>query len=109
MSSSELTLIILGMFVVTFGIRFALFATANKAQMPYWLDDALKYVPISVLTAIIAPMALTNDSGLNVAFTNPWFIGALSSLLAGILLKHQLLTICIGVLMFFTTKILVGG
>lgn len=109
MSSMELVLIILGMFAVTFAIRFVLFARANKTQRPGWLEEALKYVPVSVLTAIIAPMSLTDDSGLNLALTNPWFVGALCALIVGILVKHQLLTICVGVLAFFTTKMLLGG
>ncbi|CUB03511.1 AzlD domain-containing protein [Marinomonas fungiae] len=106
MTTVELVLIIVGMFLVTYGIRVVLFASAHKAEIPEWLDKALKFVPISVLTAIIAPMALTNSEGLALSFMNPWFVGALTSLLIGLVFKRQLLTICVGVLVFFLMKLL---
>lgn len=109
MSSLELTLIIIGMFCVTYGIRVVLFASAHKAEVPEWLDKALKFVPISVLTAIIAPMSLTNSEGLALELNNPWFIGALSALFVGLMFKRQLLTICVGVVVFFVMKLMVGA
>ncbi|TPE55686.1 AzlD domain-containing protein [Maribrevibacterium harenarium] len=109
MSNLELALIILGMFIVTYGIRVVLFAGAHRAEIPEWLDKALKFVPISVLTAIIAPMSLTNSEGLALSLLNPWFVGALTSLLIGLVFKRQLLTICVGVLVFFLMKLFVGG
>ncbi|MFD1383837.1 AzlD domain-containing protein [Rhodanobacter aciditrophus] len=108
MSNLSLVLIVLGMFVVTFSIRFVLFASAQKAAMPLWLESGLKYVPVSVLTGIIAPMSLTDNVGLNISLTNPWFVGALVSLVVGVLLKRQLLTISIGVAAFFLAKLLVS-
>lgn len=108
MSNLSLTLIVIGMFVVTFSIRFVLFASAQKAAMPTWLESGLKYVPVSVLTAIIAPMSLTDASGINIAFSNPWFVGALVTLVVGVLLKRQLLTISVGVAAFFIAKLLVS-
>lgn len=109
MSNLELILIVLGMFVVTYSIRVVLFASAHKAEIPEWLDKALKFVPISVLTAIIAPMLLTNSEGLALSLLNPWFVGALASLLVGLVFKRQLLTICVGVLVFFLMKLWLGA
>lgn len=109
MSNVALTLIILGMFFVTYGVRVALFVSAHKADIPEWLDKALKFVPVSVLTAIIAPMSLTNSDGLALSLMNPWFVGALTSLLVGLVFKRQLLTICIGVLVFFFMKLWLGA
>lgn len=106
MSSIELVLVIVGMLVVTYGIRVVLFASAHKADIPAWLEKALKFVPISVLTAIIAPMSLTNTEGLALEFSNPWFVGAFCSLVVGLLFKKQLLTIGVGVAVFFVMKFL---
>lgn len=106
MSSSELVLIIVGMFVVTYGIRVVLFAGANRAEMPEWLDKALKFVPVSVLTAIISPMVLMSNHGEGISFTNPWFVGALTALITGLVFKHQLLTISTGVIVFFLMKMI---
>jgi branched-subunit amino acid transport protein len=51
------------MFAVTFGIRFGLFARAHKVTMPAWLENALKFVPVAVLSAIIAPMIISPTPG----------------------------------------------
>lgn len=108
MSNLSLVIVVLGMFIVTFSIRFVLFASAQKANMPTWLESGLKYVPVSVLTAIIAPMSLTGTSGLDVALTNPWCVGALVALVVGVTFKRQLLTIVTGVVVFFLAKLLVS-
>lgn len=108
MSTFEAVAIILGMFLVTFSIRFVLFAGAHKANIPDWLEGALKFVPVAVLTAIIAPMALTDDTGMAIRLTNPWFVGALVSVIVGLLFQRQLLTISLGVVAFFTVKLMLG-
>ncbi|MBM6550177.1 AzlD domain-containing protein [Marinomonas ostreistagni] len=108
MTTMEAIAIIVGMFAVTFSVRFVLFAGAHKANIPGWLEGALKFVPVSVLTAIIAPMSLTDTQGLALELSNPWFVGALVALLTGLWFKRQLLTICLGVMAFFLVKLIVA-
>ncbi len=96
--------IILGMFIVTFGIRFVLFARAHKVKIPPWLERALKYVPVAVLSAIIMPMIIMPDKRLSLSVANPWLVGALVAFLVGIWRQHQLLTIVVGVVAFFLVK-----
>ncbi|NVK73178.1 branched-chain amino acid transport [Marinomonas sp. CT5] len=97
-------LIILGMFVVTFGIRFALFARADRVVMPAFVEKALKFVPVAVLTAIITPMILTPNHQMEISLSNPWLLGALTSFIVGIWRQQQLLTILVGVVVFFVAK-----
>ncbi|PYF84727.1 MULTISPECIES: AzlD domain-containing protein [Marinomonas] len=97
-------LIIFGMFAVTFGVRFVLFARADKVVMPAYIEKALKFVPVAVLTAIITPMALMPDSKLDLTLTNPWLLGSLAAFVVGIWRQQQLLTILVGVLVFFVAK-----
>ena len=97
-------LIIFGMFAVTFGVRFVLFARADKVVMPAYIEKALKFVPVAVLTAIITPMALMPDSKLDFTLTNPWLLGSLAAFVVGIWRQQQLLTILVGVLVFFAAK-----
>lgn len=104
MSLLELILIILGMFVVTFGVRFILFARAHKVVMPVFVERALKFVPVAVLTAIIIPMIFMTDNQVNISLGNPWLIGAFTAFAVGIWRQHQLLTIFVGVAMFFIVK-----
>lgn len=97
-------LIILGMFLVTFGVRFVLFARAHKVVMPAFIERALKFVPVAVLTAIITPMILMPDKQLALSLLNPWLLGALAAFGVGIWRQQQLLTILVGVVVFFVAK-----
>jgi branched-subunit amino acid transport protein len=104
MTSFEYGAIILGMFAVTFGTRFVLFARAHKVNMPSWLESALKFVPVAVLSAIITPMIVMPGKELSISISNPWLIGALIAFLVGIWRQHMLLTIVVGVAAFFLAK-----
>ena len=99
--------IILGMFAVTFGIRFCLFAKANKVVMPVWVEGALGFVPISVLSAIIVPMIFMPNGQLELSLQNPWLIGAGAAFIVGLIKQNQLLTILIGVLAFYLSKLII--
>ncbi|AEF54916.1 AzlD domain-containing protein [Marinomonas posidonica] len=104
MSVTQSLVIILGMFVVTFGVRFVLLARAHKVTMPDYVERALKYMPVAVLTAIITPMVLMPSGEMDVSLDNPWLLGALAAFAVGIYRQHQLLTIVIGVLVFFVAR-----
>lgn len=97
-------LIILGMFIVTFGVRFVLFARADKVVMPAFIEKALKFVPVAVLTAIITPMILMPNQHMDLSLSNPWLLGAFAAFIVGIWRQQQLLTILVGVLVFFVAK-----
>ncbi|MGR0279687.1 AzlD domain-containing protein [Marinomonas dokdonensis] len=106
MSVLDSVSIIFGMFVVTFGVRFVLFARAHKVVMPDWLERALKFVPVAVLTAIITPMVFVLNGQLTLSLGNPWLWGAVAAFAIGIWRQQQLLTISVGVLVFFLGKYL---
>lgn len=104
MNTLDAMLIIAGMFVVTFGVRFVLFARAHKVVMPVFVEKALKYVPVAVLTAIITPMIFVQSGQLMLSVFNPWLLGALAAFVVGVWRQHQLLTILVGVVVFFVAK-----
>ncbi|MEP7729076.1 AzlD domain-containing protein [Marinomonas primoryensis] len=104
MNLIDAVLIISGMFVVTFGVRFVLFARAHKVVMPDFLERALKFVPVAVLTAIITPMILMPDQYINMSLFNPWLLGGIAAFVVGIWRQQQLLTIFVGVIVFFVSK-----
>lgn len=101
-------LTIFGMFVVTFGIRFVLYARAHRIQLPVWLEESLAYVPVAVLTAIIMPMILMPHKQLDFSWHNPWFLGGLAAFIIGLIFKKPLLTIAVGVAIFFISQFLLA-
>ncbi|MCB1639945.1 MAG: AzlD domain-containing protein, partial [Thiothrix sp.] len=75
--------IILGMLLVTYGIRFVLYARAHRTHIPAWMEEALKFVPVAVLTALISPMILMPEQQLNLDWHNPWLLGAVAAFVTG--------------------------
>lgn len=104
-SAVFLVAVVVGMFAVTFVIRFGLLARAHRIRLPHWLDEALRFVPVAVLTAIITPMILLDKTGdWALDWRNPWLLGALAAFLAGLWRQQALLTIGVGVAVFFTCR-----
>ena len=106
MSSSEWVMI-LGMVAVTFGIRYFLFALADRITMPPLMEAALNYIPPAVLVAITVPAVLLPRGEWFVSWTNPYLVAALVTTLAGILTRNLLATIAIGLAAFFAFQMLI--
>ena len=93
--------LIAGMFMVTFSIRYFLLPLSGRFRLPVRIQEALKYVPPAVLTAIIVPAVLIPDGRhLQLTATNPYLLGALGTALIGWLSKHLLFTILGGMVFF---------
>ena len=58
MSAFEEALMILGMMVVTFGVRYSTLALSGRFQFPLAVKQALRYVPVAVLTAFVVPLII---------------------------------------------------
>ena len=96
--------IIFGMFAVTFGIRFVLFARAHRISLPVWVENALGFVPVAVLSAIILPMILMPHGQFSLDWKNPWLLGALAAFITGMRKQKPMLTILVGVVVFFLSQ-----
>jgi len=105
MTHNEIILIA-GMVAVTFSIRYILLALADKFELPSLLKQALSYVPPAVLTAITVPAILMTDSGMDFSLRNPYLIGALAAVAAGVISKKLMVTIVTGMIVFFVYRFL---
>ncbi len=104
--SAEEAWMIVGMMAVTFGIRYFLFALADRIRLAPWLEHSLKFIPPAVLTAITVPAVLLPKGDWQVSLANPYLVAALLSLAAGILTRNLLATIAIGLAAFFAHRLL---
>ena len=96
------TLTILGMAVITFIIKAVIFILGDRVTFSPLLRQALSFVPVTVLTAIIVPMILTpQGQGLELNWHNPQLVGALFAALVCAATRQQLLTIMAGLAVFF--------
>jgi branched-subunit amino acid transport protein len=95
---------IAGMMAVTFGIRYFLFALADRIRMAPWIEDSLKFIPPAVLTAITLPAVLLPKGDWQVSFSNPYLVAAIAATTAGVLFRNLLATIAFGLAVFFAHR-----
>ncbi len=102
--------LIAGMALVTFLIRYLPFAVGNRIVFPQRLIRALRYVPPTVLTAIIVPAVLipTGDE-LRLSYTNAYLIAAVVAFGVGWISRNLLLTIVIGMAVFLCWQWILAG
>ena len=99
-------LMILGMFAVTFGVRYPVLAFASRVTLPEIIARGLKFVPAAVLSAIIFPAVLMPGGGLpDVSFSNTYLIAGVTAALVSLRTKNLLATIVIGMLVFLGLRI----
>jgi len=96
------TLTILGMAVITVLIKAVIFILGERVAFSPLAKQALGFVPVTVLTAIIVPMVLApHGGGLELSWRNPQLVAAIVAVLVCASTRHQLLTIVAGLGMFF--------
>ena len=105
MTKTEL-LLILGMGLVTFGIRYVLLAIAHRVELPEILKESLNYIAPAVLTAITVPAVLMPTGEIHLSFENPYLISAVLAVLAGLISKNLLVTILVGLIGFFVHQLI---
>ncbi len=88
------TIIIIGL--LTLGIRLSFIVFMGKIQVSSTVQQALRFVPIAVLSALIAPALFFSGGSLNVSFSNIRLIAGILAILVAWRTKNVLLTIFIG-------------
>ena len=57
---SEYAFMILGMGLVTYVPRWLPLIFLSRRQLPQWLVDWLDFIPVAILSALLAPLLLTS-------------------------------------------------
>jgi branched-subunit amino acid transport protein len=101
--------LILGMAVITCLIRATLFVLGERVTFPPLVRTALGFVPVTVLTAIIVPMAVAPHGGPpELTWRNPQLVGALAACVVSAATRRPLVTIAAGLIVFFAWQSLVA-
>lgn len=102
------TVTIIGMAVVTYLTKAAILLLGERITLSASVRQALGFVPICVLTAIIVPLTLAPHGGdIELHWHNPQLVGALAALAVSAVSRHLLLTIGVGLAVFFSWQLLV--
>jgi len=93
--------LVAGMAAVTYLVRYGLLPLSARVRFSADVQRSLGYVPPAVLTAIVVPAVLQPDGqGLQIAWSNPYLVGAVFTAAIGLLSKNLLLTIVGGMATF---------
>lgn len=98
--------LIFAMAAVTYIPRYLPMALAARLNIPPLLERALNYVPIAVLSAIIAQAALIRDGQIALQLSNYHALATLVAFLTALLTQNLSATILIGLISFAAMKLL---
>ena len=101
-----LMLLIIGL--ITYAIRLSCIGLLSQREMPALLLKALRFVPITVLPAIILPQLFLRNNTLVLSVQNPrWIAGILAGIVAW-RTRNVLLTILVGMVALWVLQFLLS-
>lgn len=98
MSTTAIWIAMLGMGMLTFGLRSCFLILPDRIELPSLLRRALRYVPAAVLTAIYAPELLVQSGTIDVSPGNERLLAGLVAIAVAWRLRRPLFTIAAGML-----------
>lgn len=101
-------LLVAGMAIVTFLIRYPVLALLGKVTMPDPMLRALRYIPPAVLTAIVIPEVLLPAGTFKIT-NNAYLVAAVIAVLVSWRTKNLLLTIVVGIVALWIVRAIMGG
>lgn len=101
-------LMIFGMMAVTFIPRYLPLALSGRFRIHPLLAQALEFIPIAVLTAIIAQASFIQDGQVDFGLDNPYLYGALSAGITAWFTKHTFKTIIVGLIVYAIAYVVIN-
>ena len=89
---------------LTFAMRFVMLSGVAPRKLPAVFEEALRFVPIAVLTAIIIPAVLGGDNNSIILLDNPRIPAAIFAVFVALVSRSVVMTIAtgLGTLWFMT-------
>jgi len=97
----RLWLIIITAGAITFATRLSFVWLLSRWQMPDWFRTALKYVPASVLSAILVPELAYWNGAVDFSWRNPQILAGLFAVLVAWRTRSVFLSLTAGITVFF--------
>lgn len=72
MSSQTIWVVIAGMALVNFAIRFPSLAVLSRTELPAWAKRWLSYIPVSAMATLVAGGVIRPDGRWLTPFENPY-------------------------------------
>lgn len=103
----EIWVIIVAMGIGTFLLRFSFLGMIGNRKIPDWVLRHLRYTPVAVLPALVAPMVVW-PAATGGAFDLPRVMAATATLVLGYVTKNVLVAIGAGAGTLYAMLYLVG-
>ncbi|WP_273510845.1 AzlD domain-containing protein [Planktotalea frisia] len=104
---TELWIVIIGLGIGSFALRFAFTGLVGDRQLPIWLMRHLRYTAVGILPAIIAPAVLW-PAATNGDFDIPRVSAAIITLTLGLIWKNVVGSIIGGVATLYILQFLLS-
>ncbi|MCP4139820.1 MAG: AzlD domain-containing protein [Chloroflexi bacterium] len=101
MKGTSVWFLFIAMAVGTFALRFSFIYLFGKVDMPDWLRNALKFVPASVLAALVFPALVYSEGALDVSLNNIRLLAGIGGALVAWRTKNVMWTIIVGMVLFW--------
>ncbi|WP_348945446.1 AzlD domain-containing protein [Chitinibacter sp. FCG-7] len=108
MDIPSLLLMLLGMAAVTYALRLVFFLPGVGDRLPPRLRQAMTYVPVAVLTAIVVPEVFLTKGQLNTDLLNPQLWGMLATGAVMWKTARLLLAIGAGMVVYYAIRLLIA-
>lgn len=92
----------------TFALRASFTLLLGKKKMPRWFEQALKFVPVAVLTALILPSFLLKNGQIAISVSNERFLAGIVAVIAAVATKNMLWTIAAGMTALWILQAVMG-
>jgi branched-subunit amino acid transport protein len=94
--------------LATFATRLSFILLLEKFSMPGWFRRALRFVPITVLSAIALPELILRNEAVDISLRNPQLLSGALAILVAWRTKNVLLTILAGMAALLVFQMLFG-
>lgn len=101
MSGGSVWLLFIGAAVGTFALRYSFIYLFGKVEVPVWLQKALRFVPASVLAALVFPALLYPNGTFDFSLNNIHLLAGIGGGLVAWKTKDVLWTIIVGMSLFW--------
>jgi branched-subunit amino acid transport protein len=91
----------LGMGLVTYLPRALPLLYLAHRQLPQWLVDWLAFIPVAVLSALLAPTLFVDDATRQLSFDRPELLVAIPTLIFAVKTRSLSGTVLLGMLLYW--------
>ncbi|MGI6705923.1 MAG: AzlD domain-containing protein [Clostridia bacterium] len=102
----EILLVIVGMSLVTYLPRVLPIAILSKVNLPDWFLSWLKYIPVAVLAALLAPTLFMQDGHVALSFSNKALWASIPCFFVAARTRNLFLTVSVGIVAMFLLNLI---